>query len=64
MKTILSFGFGTTLFIYFFISLYNHTWDVMNFSQDSVYWFGSLSALGWVAGFMIKSLELDKPRNE
>lgn len=64
MKTILSFGIGTTLFMYFFISLYNHTWDIMNYSKDSVYWFGCLSATGWITGLAVKALGMDKPYNE
>ena len=64
MKTILTFGIGTTLFMYFFTSLYNHTWDIMNYSGDSVYWFGSLSAIGWIFGLLVKCLRLDKPLEE
>ena len=64
MKTILSFGIGTTLFMYFFISLYNHTWDIMNYSGDSVFWFGCLSGLGWFAGLLVKALWVDEPYNE
>ena len=61
MKTILSFGIGITLGMYFFISLYNHTWDIMNYSGDSVYWFGCFSGLGWGLGCMVKTLGLDEP---
>jgi hypothetical protein len=64
MKTILTLGFSTGLFAYFFISLYNKTWDIMNFSGDSVYWFGSITAIGFIAGMMISVLGLDKKENQ
>lgn len=48
MKTVISIGVGVMLFLYLIMSMYNHTWDLMNYSKDTVYWFGSLSFLGWV----------------
>lgn len=47
MKVLL--GILSNLFIYVMFSFYNKTWDPMNYSQDSVYWFGCLCGLCWIA---------------
>jgi hypothetical protein len=59
MKTILAFGIGAMALCYLFISMYNHTWDIMDYSEGSVYWFGSLTSLGFITGCLVRALGLD-----
>ncbi len=63
MKTILSFGLGTMAFSYLFVSMSNHTWNIMRYSQESTYWLGCLTALGFIAGCLVKVLGLDQGFN-
>ena len=60
MKTTLRLGIFGTIFMYFMFSFFNKTWDPMQFSQNSVYWFGTLSAVCWIMGMLISVLDLDK----
>lgn len=53
------FGILSNLFVYLMFSFYNKTWDPMNYSQDSVYWFGCLCGLFWIAAILWKSLVSD-----
>ena len=62
MKSIIT-GIIASLFIYMVISMHNKTWDIMNYSQDSVYWFGSLIGLAWFAVWMWGALESNKDNN-
>lgn len=64
MKSILIGGMFCTAFIYIIISLFNHSWNAMTWSQDSVYWFGCLSGLGWFASLMMEILDLNKTIND
>ena len=61
MKTVLLFGVFGTLFMYVVTSMFNHTWDIMKYSQESTYWFGALSGLCWITGCLVTALDLDKP---
>ena len=61
MKTILSFGLITMALSYLFVSMHNHTWDIMKYSVESTYWFGALTALGFIAGCLVRVLGLDEP---
>jgi hypothetical protein len=61
MKTILLIGIFGTFFMYVMFSFFNKTWDPMGYSPDSVYFFACSSAICWIMGMLIHSLELDKP---
>lgn len=61
MKTILAFGLGAMALSYLFISMHNHTWNIMNYTEVSTYCFGSLTLLGFVAGCLVRVLGLDEP---
>lgn len=39
---------------YFFISLYNKTWDPMQFEEKSIGLFAYITFFGWILGFMLK----------
>jgi hypothetical protein len=60
MKTILSYGIGTTLFMYIMFSFGSHSWDPMTWNWNSNYWFGCLSGLGWFTGILVHWTGLDK----
>jgi len=65
MKVILPLGIFTTVFVYVFTSFYNHTWNPMTFSNESIYTFASISALGWVAGLLWVALNpTDESQNK
>ena len=57
MKRILKSGIGTTAFMYLNVSLYNHTWNAMCWSQDSCIWFGLICGFGWLGGILFVELE-------
>ncbi len=59
MKTIFLFGIVGTLVMYFIVSMHNHTWDVMKYSQDSVYWFGAGIIVSFIMGLLVRATELD-----
>jgi len=60
MKTILSIGTFGTLFMYVFVSMWNHTWNIMNYSQGSTYTFAVISGICWIVGAMLEYLESPK----
>lgn len=60
MKTILALGIFGTLFMYVFVSMHNHTWDIMNYSQGSTYTFAVISGLCWAVGAMFEYLKPPK----
>lgn len=37
MKTTIAVGTIITLFVYLVISMFNKTWDIMKYSQDSIF---------------------------
>lgn len=61
MKTILAFGLSAMALSYLFISMHNHTWDIMNYTEGSTYWFGSFTILGFLMGCLVRVLGLDEP---
>jgi hypothetical protein len=63
MKITLLIGTLITAFVYLLISMFNKTWDIMKYSQDSTYWFGCLIGLGWFACFLWYVLEI-QPKTE
>lgn len=48
-----------TTILYFFFSIWNKTWDIMEFSKESTFWFGAFSILGGVIVPMLKYLDGD-----
>lgn len=57
MKTLVTVGTIITLFMYLVFSMFNKTWDLMKYSQESTYWFGCLITLGWFGCWMWYVLE-------
>lgn len=60
MSTISKFGFGTTAFMYVMFSFGNHSWDPMTWNSIATYWFGCLSATGWMTGLLVVGLGIDE----
>ena len=56
MKKILIIGSMFTFFLYLFTSMYNHTWNIMEYSNESVFIIGLLFFLGWFYLLLFKYL--------
>ena len=58
MKQTAIIGSIFTFFLYVFISMFNHTWDIMAYSGESVYTAAAVFFLFWIGLLMFKYLEI------
>lgn len=62
MKILIIVDIVVTAILYVFFSMYNHTWDIMAFTQDTVSSFGISAFSFYLISFMYKVMVVDSPK--